>query len=87
VSGSEGSPSESIIADDAKFLSGFVDEFAEFLGAVDDCGLVAVLLVDNFPDGLVLPGGGDVEFASAFEFLLSFDLGVVDPLPLSEGDV
>lgn len=85
--GSEGSPSESIVADDAELLSGFVDEFAEFLGAVDDGGLVGVLLVDDFPDGGVLPGRGDVEFASAFELLLGLDLGVVDPLALSEGDV
>lgn len=49
--------------------------------------LLLVLVADGLADSGVLPGGGQVQLLPAGELLLSLDEGVVDPLPVFEGDV
>lgn len=69
---------------DAQLDTSLVDELSQLLGAIDDLSLVRVRCPDGFSNLFVFPRSSEVEFTSAVEFLLGFDVRIVDPFPVAK---
>ena len=81
-------PAENVVLHNAQLFARFVDQFSQLLGPVNNAfTLMCVFSFNHLSDLRVLPRRGEVKFAPALKFLLSFNVGVVDPLSLLERNV
>ena len=84
---SKGLPGKGGIQADTHLLPSLINQLAQLLRTVHDFRLVSVLGLDLLSHLGIFPRSTQVQLPSAFEFLLTLNVWVEDPLPVVERDV